>query len=163
MRILLTVAVLLTGSLLNAAVVRPAPNFTWQGRPGANSLKSVKGQPVVLVIAKSPKAGDFKKQAKLLKELYDEYAARGVIFAAAFTQEEGQIKSDIPFVIVNSGAKIAEQLGISDFGVAIVGKDGNLDLISSKVQPAYRVRDVIINSYEVQAAERRKPNQATSQ
>ena len=41
-----------------ANVVRPAPNFTFDG-VGKNSLKALQGQPVVLVIGRSVKDSTF--------------------------------------------------------------------------------------------------------
>ena len=160
MRFLVCLAALLIPCALNAKVVRPAPNFSWAGAPGASSLQSVKGQPVVLLIAESPRNGAFKKQLNRLKEIYDQYAGRGAIFAAAFTQEDGLIKSDIPIVTVKDGPKTAANFGVTySFALAVIGKDGNIDMLTSKVVPASRVRDVIINSYVVQAGERSKLNQ----
>ena len=37
------------------------------------------------------------------------------------------------------------------FNIVIIGKDGNVDYQTSKVLPPERVRDVIQNSYAVQA------------
>jgi hypothetical protein len=45
-----------------------------------------------------------------------------------------------------------------NFGVFVVGRDGNLDLSTSKVVPASRIRDVINNSYTVQSDHRAKAN-----
>ena len=160
MRILVCLLALFIPCSLQATVVRPAPNFSWAGIPGTSTLQSVKGQPVVLLIAESPKTGAFKKQIKRLKEIYDQYAGRGAIFAAAFTVEDGRIESDIPFVTVKDGAKTAAKFGVSDsYALIVIGKDGNMDMITSKVVPASRVRDVLVNSYVVQAGERSKLNQ----
>ena len=117
-------------------------------------LKSLRGQPVVLVIAKSPKLGDFKAQVKVLKVIYQQFANKQVIFIAAFTGETGPVKSDIPFVIASNGPGVASAYGVPDkdkFAIAIIGKDGNLDLQTRKVIGAERVRDVIQNSYAVQS------------
>jgi hypothetical protein len=136
-------------------VVRLAPDFSFPGIARAQSLKSVRGQPVVLVIAKSPKNGDFKKQVKNLKEIYQQFANKQVIFAAAFTGEAGPVKSDIPFVVANNGAGVAGAYGVTEkdkFNIAIIGKDGNLDYQTNKVLNSARVRDVIQNSYAVQAS-----------
>ncbi|MGC3988543.1 MAG: redoxin domain-containing protein [Chthoniobacteraceae bacterium] len=137
-------------------VVRPAPNFTWVGAPGHTSLASMKGQPVVLLIAKSPKEGAFQKQAKNLQKIYQQFASRGAVFAAAFTEEGGVIRSNIPFATVNNGAQVAASYGTKPgFTIVIIGKDGNVDYETTKVLPAQRVHDVIQNSYAVQAAERK--------
>jgi len=139
---------------LKSAVVRPAPDFTFPGISKSQSLKGVRGQPVVLVIAKSPKNGDFKSQLKILREIYQQFANKQVIFAAAFTGESGPVKSDIPFVVVNNGPGVAGAYGLTEkdkYNIAIIGKDGNLDYQTNKVLDASRVRDVIQNSYAVQA------------
>ena len=139
-----------------AEVVRPAPNFTWGiGR----TLKSWKGQPVVLLIAPSPKSGAFRKQARRIEAVYQEFAARNVVFVAAFTDPEaaGQpIPSNVPFVIANNGAQIAADYGMAGkFALSVIGKDGNLDLNSAQVVPASRIMDMILNNYEQQAPERK--------
>ncbi len=136
----------------NAAVVRPAPDFTFPGIGKTKSLKSLRGQPVVLVIAKSPKTGDFKAQAKYLKEIYQQFASKQVVFVAAFTEETGVIKSDIPFAVADNGPSVAGAYEVADqFNIVIIGKDGNIDYQTKKVLPPERVRDVIQNSFEVQA------------
>src|ERR1700721_1695585 len=91
-----------------AEVVRLAPDFSWEGVGSKHaSLRSLKGQPVVLIVAKSAKEKIFRKQASRLKELYQEFASRNVIFVAAFEEEGGAVPSDVPFVIASNGAKIA--------------------------------------------------------
>ena len=136
-----------------AAVVRLGPDFTFPGVGNkAKSLKSLRGQPVVLIVAKSPTNGDFKKQAKYLREIYQQFASKQVVFVAAFTDETGLIKSDIPFAVAENGAAVAGAYGVVDkFNIVIIGKDGNVDYQTKKVLPPERVRDVIQNSYAVQA------------
>jgi peroxiredoxin len=136
-----------------AAVVRLAPDFTIPGIGNkSKSLKGLRGQPVVLIIAKSAKSGDFKKQAKYLQEIYQQFASKQVIFVAAFTDEAGTIKSDIPFTLADNGPAVAGAYGVVDkFNIVIIGKDGNVDYQTKKVLPPERVRDVIQNSYAVQA------------
>ena len=140
----------------NAEVVRPAPNFTWgTGR----TLKSWQGQPVVLLIAPSPRSSAFRKQASRIQAAYLELSARNVVFVAAFTepQEAAQpIPSNVPFVVANNGAQIAADYGLEgEFALAVIGRDGNLDLNSPKVLPASRIMDMVRNNYEQQAAERK--------
>lgn len=140
-----------------ADVVRPAPDFSWQGPGKHNTLKSLRGQPVVLIVAKSARDGAFRKQAKRLKDLYQEFAGRNVVFVAAFEEEGGVIPTDVPFVIANDGAKISADYQVSKhFGVIVIGVDGNQDLVTSKIVPASRIKDVIVNSYPVQSSERSK-------
>jgi len=138
------------------AVVRMAPNFTWAGAPKLSSLRSLKGQPVVLLIARSPREGAFRKQAANLQKIYQQFANRGAVFAAAFTEDNGVIRSNIPFVTASNGAQVAADYGAKPgFTIVIIGKDGNVDYETTKVLPASRVHDVIQNSYAVQSAERK--------
>src|SRR5690349_12363273 len=66
-----------------AGVVRSAPDVSWQG----GRLSRVRGQqPVVLVIAKSPKDKAFKKQAKWLRECFQQFSARQTLFVVAFVE-----------------------------------------------------------------------------
>jgi len=149
-------ALLLIPVAVFANVVRLAPNFTWEGAGKTTSLRSLHGQPVVLIVAKSARERAFRAQVKKLRELYREFAARQVVFAVALTEGDAEVQSDIPFVIAANGARVAADYGVSDdFNVIIIGKDGNVDLQSSRVCPAARVRDVIINSFAVQAAGRK--------
>jgi peroxiredoxin len=137
----------------DAAVVRLAPEFSVAGTGRKTSLKSFRGQPVVLVIAKSPRTWAFKDQVKLLKEIYQQFANKQVVFVAAFTADQGPVKSDIPFIIADNGGAVASAYGVQDkFNIVIIGKDGNLDYQTSKVLPPERVRDVIQNSFAVQAS-----------
>ncbi len=143
-------------SQAHAEVVRPAPDFTWG--PG-KTLKSWKGQPVLLLIAPSPKSSAFRKQADRIQAVYQEFAARNAVFVAAFTDPEAAsqpLPSNIPFVIASNGAQIAANYGFEGkFAVVVIGKDGNLDLNSAKVVPASRIMDMILNNFEQQAAERK--------
>jgi len=154
----LTLALLAAFTLASAhaEVVRPAPNFTWgTGR----TLKSWQGQPVVLLIAPSPRSSAFRKQAGRIQAAYQELAARNVVFVAAFTDPEAaaeKIPSNVPFVLANNGAQIAANYGLEgDFALAVIGRDGNLDLNSPKVIPTSRIMDMVINNAEQQAAERK--------
>ena len=143
------IAVLATA---HAAVVRSAPDFSIPGIGKMKSLKALRGQPVVLVIAESPRTGDFKAQAKNLKDIYQQFASKQVVFVAAFTEDTGVIKSDIPFAVADNGPSVAGAYGVADkFNIVIIGRDGNVDYQTKKVLPASRVRDVIQNSFAVQA------------
>jgi hypothetical protein len=140
----------------NGAVVRMAPNFAWEGPPGANSLRSLKGQPVVLLVAKSARSGAFRAQVKKLREVYQEFAGRKVIFAAAILNGPPDIRTDIPFVLATNGAQVAAEFGVSDsFNIIIIGRDGNVDYQTSRVLPPSRVRDVVVNSFVEQSGRRK--------
>jgi hypothetical protein len=154
MRPLLLIALSLVCALATARaeVVRLAPDFTFPGIGKMQSLKGLRGQPVVLLITKSPKEGAFKAQVKNLKQIYQQFANKQVIFVAAFTSETGPVKSDIPFVIASNGPAVGTAYGMQDkFNIAIIGKDGNLDYQTKQVLNPARVRDVIQNSYAVQS------------
>lgn len=153
----LLIALILTCSIsAQAAVVRRAPDFTFVGA-GKKSLRSLNGQPVVLLIADSSKNKKLKKQLKRMRAIYQEFASRGVVIAAAVQQDDGEIPSDIPVVIVNNGPGVAAAYGLTDgFKLTVIGKDGNLDLETDRVVAGTRVREVIQNSFEVQKTMRRE-------
>ena len=141
----------------DAAVVRPAPSFTFGGAGGKNSLGSLRGQPVVLVIAQSGKTKALRSQMKSLKNVYHDCASRGAIFVAALADGGGTVPSDIPFVLANNGAAVAAAYGMrGDFLIAVIGRDGNLDLITDKPIPGARVFEVIKNNFDVQDKARRE-------
>jgi len=170
--LLLTLSLFFVLAASQAEVVRLAPDFTFGAVGKSASLKSLRGIPVVLIIAKSPKTKAMKLQAKNLREIYEEFANKHVIFAAAFTGDSGLVPSDIPFVIATNGPAVANAYGVQDtpnsgrsfvpgwlhssgqageFSIVIIGKDGNIDYQTDKVLPSSRVRDVIQNSFAVQA------------
>jgi peroxiredoxin len=158
MRIALLTALLLSLAIgAPASVVRRAPDFSWPGAGNkARTLKSLRGQPVVLVIADHPRSGAFRKQVKWLKETYSQLAARGTVFIAAFRLEEAEaVKSDIPFVVASNGAAVAGAYGVEgEFSLVVIGPDGNVDYQTRAVRTGQRVRDVINNNASVQAANR---------
>lgn len=141
----------------SAEVVRKAPDFSWPGAGNKNrSLRSLQGQPVIVVIADSPKNGTFRKQLKWLEDNYTQLAAKGAVFVAAFRSGEGPVRSDIPFIVANNGAAVASAYGVEgEFGLAVIGRDGNLDYVTDRIRSGQRVRDLIINNYANQAATRK--------
>jgi len=156
MKRLFLVLLLLTSAASMGEVVRLAPNFALEGAGKTTTLRSLQGKPVVLIVGKSARESAVRAQVKKLKSLYQEFASRQVIFIAALQDGGGDIRSDIPFVLAKDGAKVAADYGADGpFNLIIIGKDGNVDLQTSKVCPASRVRDVVINSYAVQAAARK--------
>jgi hypothetical protein len=154
--LLLALATILTVST-SADVVRKAPDFSWPGAGSKiRSLRSLHGQPVVILISDSPRTGSFRKQVKWLQANYGELAAKGAVFVAAFRSGEGIVKSDIPFIVANNGAAVASAYGVGgDFALAVVGRDGNLDYVTEKVRTGQRVRDLIINNYANQVSTRK--------
>ena len=141
----------------DANVVRWAPDFGWI-KSGGNraSLKSLRGQPVVLVVAPSPRHGKFRKQAKELQKTYQLLGNDKAVMVAAFTQEPGVIRSNIPFVVAANPGAVAQSYGVAgDFAVFVIGRDGNLDEISDRVLAGQRVLDIINNSFVAQRDNRR--------
>jgi len=155
----LCILVFLAAPVIPAAaeVVRPAPDFSWL-KSGNNraSLKSLRGQPVVLVIAPSPRHGKFRKQAKELQKTYQILGNDKAVMVAAFTGEPGVIRSNIPFALAANPAAVVQSYGVAgDFAVFVIGRDGNLDEISDRVLPGQRVLDIINNSFVAQRDNRR--------
>lgn len=156
-RLLLTIVFAIVPLLAPAEVVRLAPDFTWltSGGRGA-SLRSLRGQPVVLVVAQSPRQRIFRAQVGQLQKIYQLLGNERAVTIAAFTQEPGVIRSNIPFVQAANPAAVAAAYGVAgNFAVFIIGKDGNIDVATDRVVPGQRVLDVINNSFVVQRDNRR--------
>ncbi|MDD5201348.1 MAG: hypothetical protein PHC88_16275 [Terrimicrobiaceae bacterium] len=155
---------LLTGLLLagawraEARVVRPAPDFAWIDYNGkSRNLKSLSGQAVVILIAPSPRDWTFRAQVGQLQKAYQRFAAAKLVCFAAFTAEGGTIHSNIPFVTVADGPRVAFLYDITKgFALAIIGPDGNLDCLSTKVVPAQRILDIMDANFQVQQDMRRE-------
>ena len=142
---------------LQAEVVREAPSFSWTDATGsAKPLKSLRGQPVVLLIANSPRQGAFRSQVGQLQKTYERFAAEKVLCVAAFSGEQDVIHSNIPFLTVPDGLGTATAYEVPEgFAIAVIGADGNLDCFSTRVLPAQRIYDIIQNSYTTQKQLRR--------
>jgi peroxiredoxin len=141
---------------LAAGVVNLAPDFSWEAASHVHSLRAGRGQPVVLIVGRTSRTGAFRSQVKNLRKTYEKFAARGTVFAAAVLDGDADIRSDIPFVVVRDPQKLAAALGVDgDFALVIIGKDGNLDYVTDKPAPGWRVRDVIQNSYAIQSEARK--------
>jgi peroxiredoxin len=138
-------------------VVRPAPEFAWSSVAGkVRRLRDLRGQPVVLIFATGPTAKDFTKQVKEITRQYRRLAARNTLFFVAFTKETGVItRSDVPFIVLPDPETIADEYQVGDFGIAIIGPDGNLDYATDRIIPGQRILDVINNSFQVQVQQRR--------
>ena len=146
-----------TVSAPGANVVRPAPDVTWIGAGGrTSSIKTFRGQPVVILVAPSPDAGALRKEVGRIEDLYLQFSARKTVFLAAFTGTTGRVPSNIPFAIAANGAAVASAYGVpaNELSVIVVSPDGNVDMVSRKVEGAQRILDVINNSYQVQAGAR---------
>lgn len=138
-------------------VVHPAPDFQWVGAGGKlSSAKTFRGQPVVILVATTPAAAPLLKEARRIEEKYLEFAARKTVFLAAFTQKMGRVASDVPFAIAANGADVAKAYGVppNELSVIVISPDGNVDMVSTKVEGAQRILDVINNSFQAQAAAR---------
>jgi hypothetical protein len=147
----------IAASLTAAPNVRPAPDFTFPGIGGAKSLRTLRGQPVVLLVAKNAESRAFRKQVQAIEETYRELASRKTVFAVAFEEGPGAVSSNVPFVVVNNGAAVAKAYGLKgDLVVGVVSPEGNLDLVSGEVTRGLRIREVILNTYSVQNAARRE-------
>jgi hypothetical protein len=142
---------------LFAEVARPASDFTFPAAGGKDgSLKNLRGQPVVLVIADSAQRKELLKQLRLLEELYPKFANKHVVFAAALTGASEAVQSSIPFAPVNNPSAVAAAYQFAGkFQLVIIGRDGNIDYQTEKVCLGERVRDVIQNSFVPQNAARR--------
>lgn len=138
-----------------STIVTLAPDFTFDAGK-ARSLRSLRGQAVVIVFGKNANVGAFKDQLEELGPLYQELASKRVIFVAALQEGDRPVRSNIPFVLANDGASVAARYNVTGkFAIAIIGQDGNVDYQTTKVLPGGRVRDVIQNSFVVQETNRR--------
>jgi hypothetical protein len=140
-----------------ASVINSAPAFAGGAAEGRTvTLSSLKGRPVLLVIAPSPRDWAFRKQIAELRGRYERLAAHGIICFAAFTIEGGVIPSNIPFLTVNNASSVASSYDVTgQFAVAVIGRDGNLDCLSTKPLPGQRILDLINNNASVQEQLRR--------
>lgn len=151
----LLLAVALSQPLLVAEVVRPAPEIRLAEPAGGRaSLSKLRGQPVVVLVAPSPRSRAFRRQLARLEAEYQRLAAQKTLFVAAFTQEAGVVPSNIPFFLAADGAAAASALGISS-GIAVIGRDGNLDAVTPRLLEGQRVLDIIANSFVSQQRMRR--------
>ena len=138
--------------------VRVVPDFTWIGAGGkVYPGKNFRGQPVVILIASSPDAGDLRKQAGRIEDRYLDFAAKKTIFVAAYTGTMGRVQSDVPFVVAQNGAAVAANFGVqagNGLGIVVLAPDGHVDMTSTHVEGAQRLLDIISNTFQTQAAER---------
>jgi hypothetical protein len=87
---------------------------------------------------------------------YERLAAEGMLFFAAFTAEGGRIPSNIPFILVDVPTATAAAYDVPNgFAIAVIGRDGNLDCLSTKPLPGQRVLDLAMNNAQVQEQLRR--------
>jgi hypothetical protein len=158
MRLLLALlSALLLAAPLQAEVVRPAPDFSWIDSTGkSKSAKELRGRPLIVIIAESPRQWAFRSQVGQLQKIYQRFAADGLVCVAAFSQEPGVIRSNIPFLTVPDGPTAAATFDTAQgFSISIIGMDGNLDYVSNRVVAAQRIHDIIDNSFAKQKLLRR--------
>ena len=147
----------LAAGTLSADVVRPSPEYSWVDSTGAHkSSRAFLGQPVVVLVADSPRDWAFRSQVGQLQKMYERLAAEKIVCVAAFTQSPGIVRSNIPFVTAADGPRLAYDLQMDKgFGIAVIGRDGNLDYSGRHVLAAQRIYDILDNSYAVQKSLRR--------
>ena len=140
-----------------STLINAAPAFSGGAEAGKKiTLASLRGKPVLLVIAPSPKDRSFRKQMKELRDVYERYAAQGGVAFAAFTIDGGRIPSNIPFILVSDPVAVASSYDVSKgFAIAVIGRDGNLDCLSTKPLPGQRIYDLVMNNAEMQRMLRR--------
>lgn len=158
MRLLLALlSALLLAAPLRAEVVRPAPDFSWIDSTGKSKpAKELRGRPLIVIIAESPRQWAFRSQVGQLQKIYQRFAADGLVCVAAFSQEPGVIRSNIPFLTVPDGPTAAAAFDTAQgFSISIIGMDGNLDYVSNRVVAAQRIHDIIDNSFAKQKLLRR--------
>ncbi|MFZ4115463.1 MAG: hypothetical protein ACOYK6_01920 [Chthoniobacterales bacterium] len=154
---------LLFGSLLPllmatepSSVIAPAPDVVWHQGNKIEHLSSLRGKPVLILITDSSRNHAFRHQLSELQGHYERLAAHGLMCLVAFTQEEGAVPSNIPFVTLLDGAAVAKSYSISTpFGLALLGADGNLDCQSTRPLSGQRIDDLMDASYTTQEAMRR--------
>jgi hypothetical protein len=139
-------------------VPRPAPEFLWASVNGkVKRLRDVEGQPVVLIFATDPQQKEFRKQVKNITKFYKSLIERKALFFVAFTKETGVITgSDVPFVVLPDPLAAADAYRVGDFGIAVIGPDGNLDYATDRIIPGIKIVNVMDNSYAIQSQERRE-------
>lgn len=158
MRLILALfSALLLAAPLQAEVVRPAPDFSWIDSTGKSKpAKELRGRPLIVIIAESPRQWAFRSQVGQLQKIYQRFAADGLVCVAAFSQEPGVIRSNIPFLTVPDGPTAAAAFDTAQgFSISIIGMDGNLDYVSNRVVAAQRIHDIIDNSFAKQKLLRR--------
>ncbi len=82
---------------LSAVVVRPAPNVNWIDSSGRQkALSAFKGQPVVLLIAPSPRDRSFRSQLGQLRRMSSVMRRRGSCSLPPLREREGALGRTFP-------------------------------------------------------------------
>jgi hypothetical protein len=140
-----------------ANVPRPAPDFAWSSVTGkVRRLRDLRGQPVVLIFATRPDQKEFVHQVKEITRRYRQLSVQNALFFVAFTRESGLVtRSNVPFVVLPDPISAADEYRVGDFGIAVIGPDGNLDYATDRVITGQRILDIVVNSYQRQVQTRR--------
>jgi hypothetical protein len=142
----------------HAQVVRPAPNFGIDGFEKSTSLKSFRGQAVVLVVTSRARNKEFRAMVTRLNNIYSQFSTEKVIFVAAIEDGGDNVPCNIPFLLAANPTQVAADYGVSGrFAVAVIGTDGNLDFITNRPVAGERVRDMVFNNADSQTAARKQP------
>ena len=76
---------------------------------------------------------------------------------AAIENGPQQVLSNIPFVLAANPQQVAADYGVNGkYAIAVIGVDGNVDMITTRLIAPERVRDMVFNNYDSQT-EARKP------
>ena len=111
---------------------------------------------MIVLLADSANRSDFREQLKEMERSFDRLAIRKTVIAAAFQKDEGEIRSNMPVVILPDGARVCAAFPLKGkFSIALIGPDGNLDYITDKVLNTNRILEVLQNSFEIQKAAHR--------
>lgn len=157
-QIALVVALLLVLASLpstRADVVRPAPEFQFRLANGKiANLRSVRGRPVVLLVANSPTDRRFRAELKNIVRVTRRLENRKTLIVAAFAN--GASASGSEFALATNSAAVASAYRTSNapFACAIIGTDGNLDAQTARVLSGQRILDVIDDAFPVEAPKR---------
>ena len=150
----LIVVPIVSGAVTETPLVQLAPDFSFRDAKGhISSLKSLRGKPVILLVAPSAGKGRFRKEVKTINRASRSFTSRKAVLVAAFPQGGEMMRGESPFLLAADPSHIATAYGIdpNSYGLFVIGPDGNLDLRSTRVLSAQRIIDAIDNSYVVQA------------
>ena len=150
----LIVVPIVTRAATETPLVQLAPDFSFRDANGhISSLKSLRGKPVILLIAPSAGKGRFRREVKTINRASRSFTSRKAVFVAAFAQGGEMMRGELSFLLATHASHIARAYGIdpNSYGLFVIGPDGNLDLRSTRVLSAQRIIDAIDNSYVVQA------------
>jgi hypothetical protein len=94
---------------------------------------------------------------------FDRLSTRNVLVVAAFEKLpergfDGLVRSDVPVVVAPQGGAVCRQYRLQGkSAIVLIGPDGNMDYMTSKILNASRISQVIGNSFEFQHDPKRRP------